>query len=209
MKPTLLCLYFSCAAAAWAAEPVATAIPAPTPADACCQHEAAAGVGDFSKNSLYQLDGQFTDDSGQPFNLGSLRGRPVVIDLFFASCSYACPLAVTDMLALQNRLPAALRARTAFVLVSFDPARDTPAALARYRAQRHLDGQWKLLHADAGTVRELAALLGVKYQQEADGSFIHSNLLTVLNPEGEIVHQRVGLQGGLDELAAALAPHAP
>ena len=53
-------------------------------------------------------------------------------------------------------------------------------------------------------MRELAALLGVKYKQEAGGMFAHSNLITVLNQEGEIVHQRAGLKGGLDETVAAL-----
>ena len=34
--------------------------------------------------------------------------------------------------------------------------------------------------------------------------FAHSNLVTILNREGEIVHQRQGLKGGLDEAATAL-----
>ncbi len=162
-------------------------------------------IQNFSQESLYQLDARFTDDSGRPFALGSLRGRPVVLTMFFASCGYACPLLTTDMLAIQGRLPAELRRRAVFVLVSFDTARDTPEALAKYRAQRGLDGQWVLLHGNNDSVRELAALLGAKYKQEADGAFAHSNLVTVLNPEGEIAHQREGLQGGLDEAAAALA----
>jgi len=49
-----------------------------------------------------------------------------------------------------------------------------------------------------------AALVGVKDKQEADGSFAHSNLFTILNREGEIVHQRTGLQGRLDPALAAL-----
>ena len=165
----------------------------------------ASAAGAFSKESLYQLDVSFTDDSGKVFPLGALRGRPVVLDMFFASCGYACPLTVTDMLAIQGRLPAELRSQAVFVLVSFDVARDTPAALAKYRADRGLDGQWILLHGNDDAVRELAALLGVKFKQEADGAFSHSNLVTILNREGEIVHQRQGLKGGLDEAAAALA----
>ena len=90
------------------------------------------------------------------------------------------------------------------MLVSFDVARDTPAALAKYRAERLLNGQWTLLHGDEDAVRELAALLGVKYKQEADGMFAHSNLITILNPAGEVVHQRNGLRGGLDETAQAV-----
>lgn len=181
--------------------------PAAPPACAHCQPEAASAAkagAAFSKESIYQLDAHFLDDSGRAFALGELRGRPVVICLFFASCGYACPLQVTDMQALRAKLPAGIRERAAFVLVSFDIGRDTPAALAQYRAQRALDGQWTLLHGSDDSVRELAALLGVKYKQEADGAFSHSNILTVLNPQGEMIHQRVGLKGGLDEAAAAL-----
>jgi protein SCO1 len=50
-----------------------------------------------------------------------------------------------------------------------------------------------LLHGESDDVLELAALLGVKYKEEATGQFAHSNLITVLNADGEIVHQLVGL----------------
>lgn len=179
---------------------------ASSPPATCC---AALPSAAFTKNSIYQAEAAFTTDTGRTFLLGELRGRPVVIALFFASCGYACPLIVTDMQGIRAKVPAALRDRALFVLVSFDVARDTPAALARYRVQRRLDDQWVLLHGDADSVRELAALLGVKYKQDADGAFSHSNLITILNPEGEIVHQRAGLQGGLEEAALAVAGASP
>lgn len=174
--------------------------------DDCCKtaEAAAPAAAPFTRTSLYQADGVFTDDSGKSFRLASLRGRPVVVNLFFATCGYACPLAVTDLLAVQARLSPAQRKDTVFVLVSFDLERDTVEALAKYRAARQLDGNWILLRGDDASVRELAALLGVKYKQEADGSFAHSNLFTVLNREGEVVHQRIGLQSGLDAAVAAI-----
>ena len=168
----------------------------------CCP---AIDAAPFTRTSLYQLGVTFTDDTGQPVTLASFRGRPVVLNMFFASCGYACPLTVTDLLAIQGRLPAELRAQAVFVLVSFDVARDTTEVLAKYRTQRGLDGQWMLLRGDNDSVRELAALLGVKYKQEADGMFAHSNIVTILNREGEVVHQRQGLKGGLDEAVTALA----
>src|ERR1700712_2197513 len=174
----------------------------PVKKDACCE---AMATGSFSKNSIYQADASFTTDTNQPFTLGELRGRPVVLAMFFASCGYACPLIVTDMQTIRASLPVAIRDRALFVLVSFDTARDQPAALADYRVQRSLDSQWILLHGSDDSVRELAALLGVKYKRAADGAFSHSNLITLLNSEGEIVHQRSGLQGGLAEAAIALA----
>lgn len=193
MKNRTIVLSLLLAARAFAAEPAR---------DACC---AAMTATPFTRNSLYQADAAFTTDAGRAFTLGELRGRPVVLTMFFASCGFACPLLVTDMQAIQGRLSAGLRSRTMFVLVSFDVARDTPEALAKYRAERGLDAQWILLHGGDDAVRELAALLGVKYQRDADGMFAHSNLITVLNPEGEIAHQRAGLKGGHDEAAAALA----
>lgn len=168
---------------------------------ACCAPQPAAP---FTKKSLYQADAAFTTDAGEAFTLGALRGRPVVLTMFFASCGYACPMLLADMENLRAKLPADIRDRAAFVLVSFDPLRDTTAALAQFRVQRGLSDQWLLLHGNDDAVRELAALLGVKYQREADGNFSHSNLITILNAEGEIVHQRIGLKGGLDEAATAL-----
>jgi protein SCO1/2 len=179
--------------------------PKPEPKDACCAAKAAAAdVAPFTRESLYQADGAFVDDFGKSFRLADLRGRPVVVNMLFATCGYACPLTVTDLLAVQSRLSPERRKDTVFVLVTFDLARDTVAALNQYRSARQLDANWILLRGEDAAVRELAALLGVKYKQEADGSFAHSNLFTVLNREGEIVHQRTGLQGGLDPAVAAL-----
>lgn len=179
----------------------------PEKPDACCAP--AADNAPFARDSLYQIETAFTDDAGRSFALGALRGRPVVLTMFFASCGYACPLLVTDLQAIRAQLPAAMREKAAFVLVSFDVERDTPAALRKYREQRGLDAGWTLLHGDDDAVRELAALLGVKYKQEAGGMFSHSNLVTILNAEGEIVHQRSGLRGGLDEAARAVVAIAP
>ncbi|MBL9206743.1 MAG: SCO family protein, partial [Opitutaceae bacterium] len=145
-----------------------------------------------------------TDDAGHRVALGDFRGRPVLLTMFFSSCGYACPLLLGDLQRIRAGLTAEVREKAVLVLVSFDTQRDTPAALAAYRAQRQLDSGFVLLHAEASGVRELAALLGVKFKQEADGNFAHSNLITVLNPAGEIVHQRSGLRDGLAETAAAV-----
>ena len=52
---------------------------------------------------------------------------------------------------------------------------------------------WNLLSGSADDVLEVAALLGVRYKQDATGQFMHSNLITILNSDGEIVHQQTGL----------------
>ena len=188
----------------------AAPVSAPAP---CCEEKPAAKHGahsdvaapaGFSRDSLYQLEAKFVDDSGRSFALGELRGHPVLLTLFFSSCGYACPRLLSDLQRIRSALPADVRGTTRLVLVSFDVRRDTPEALATFRNQRNLDDGFILLHAKAADVSELAALLGVKYKEEADGNFAHSNIITVLNPAGEIAHQRLGLMNGLAEAASAV-----
>jgi len=148
----------------------------------------------FSDKSLYQTESKWTTDASKQIKLADLKGRPQVIVMFFASCQYACPILVHDLSRIQAALKPELRGKVGFTLVTFDSKRDTPEALAKFRATRNLSAaNWTLLHGESDDVLELAALLGVKYKEEATGQFAHSNLITVLNADGEIVHQLVGL----------------
>jgi protein SCO1/2 len=183
------------------AAPDACCAAAPKPA-CCSEAETSAAL---SAHSLYQLDAHWTTDAGATTSLAEFRGQPVVIAMFFAQCEYACPILVRDMQKLRDTLPAEARAKTRFVLVSFDTKRDTVDALRTYRNRAGLDEAWTLLRGDSTDVQELAALLGVKFKQDARGQFSHSNLITVLNSEGEIASQRSGLQGDLAGLARAIA----
>ena len=97
-----------------------------------------------------------------------------------------------------------MRAQAQFVLVSFDTARDTPAALKSYRERMSLDAGWTLLRGETDAVQELAMLLGVKFKQDARSQFSHSNLISILNARGEVAHQHVGLQGEVSEAAKAV-----
>jgi protein SCO1/2 len=174
---------------------------------ACCAAkpaaEESAEATPLRADSLYQIEVGFTNDRGEPFELADLRGEPVVLTMFFASCGHACPMLERAMHELRAGLPEGAPVPQ-LVLVSFDVERDTPEALARHREARQLDERWELLHGDDEAVSELAALLSIKYQQDATGGFAHSNVITLLDDEGVMVHQRWGLMGGMDEAQGAL-----
>lgn len=157
-----------------------------------------------SARSVYQIDATWTDDAGTPRKLAELRGEPVVLTMFFARCEYACPMLVNDMRKLRASLPETVRARARFVLVTFDPERDTVEMLRTYREAQGLDERWVLLRAPAADVQTLAMLLGVQYKRDARGQFAHSNVVTLLDSEGEIVRQRLGLETSLADLTDAL-----
>ncbi len=190
---------FGTALAVLACGPVFTGCSTTGHADlpSCCATELTAG-GPLPDRSLYQLDSSWTNDAGAALNLVSLRGRPQVVTMFFAKCEYACPVLVHDMKKVEAALPASTRTNVGFVLVTFDTERDTPAALAEYRKIHELPANWSLLRGAPDDVLELAALLGVKFKKDARGQFAHSNILTVLDGEGESVHQQVGLNQAPD-----------
>jgi protein SCO1 len=171
----------------------ATAVCSP-PALASCCAKTESPAAELSDKSLYHTESEWTTDTGKQIKLADLKGRPQVVVMFYASCQNACPLLVHDLQRIEAALKPVQRARVGFTLVTIDPRRDTPEALATYRATRALPARtWTLLRGEPDDTRELAALLGVKYKEETDGQFAHSNLLTILNGEGEIVHQLVGL----------------
>jgi len=186
-----------------------------TPRHSCCANlqSAAASVSD---RSLYQLAETWTSDRGNQIALSSLKGRPQIVTMFFAHCQYACPLLVYKMEQIEAALPENLRTNIGFTLVSFDAERDTPDVLHAYRTRHRMGNHWTLLHGNADQVLELAALLGVKFKQDAQGQFAHSNIITLLNGEGEIVYQEVGLNLQTEELvrqirtvAGTLKPNCP
>ncbi len=147
-----------------------------------------------SEKSLYQLPTTWTNDTGRAVTLASLAGRPQLVLMFFARCEYACPLLVYQAQQVEAALPESVRTNLGVVLVSFDTKRDSVEVLRQYREQHRLDPtRWTLLRGSADGVRELAALLGVQFQRDARGQFLHSNVITLLNSEGEIVYQKTGL----------------
>jgi protein SCO1 len=163
----------------------------------CVKAEAPAA---FTDKSIYQTESTWTTDSEKHIKLSALAGRLQVIAMFFANCQFACPIIVNDMKRIEAALPAQLRGSVGFTLVSFDSERDTPAALAEYRRTRDLPPKnWTLMQGRPDDVRELADLFGVKFKANATGQFAHSNIITILNAQGEIVHQQVGLNQDIQE----------
>ena len=159
----------------------------------------------YSARSIYQLESMWTTATEQQLRLGHLQGKVQVLAMVYTTCESACPIIVGLMQLIEGALPPELRRHVGFVLVTFDPARDTPGVLSAYSARMHLDAMsWWLLTGHPDDVLELATLLGIKYRRDPNGGFSHSNVITVLNKAGEIVHRHEGLQQDLASTLEAI-----
>jgi protein SCO1 len=117
---------------------------------------------------------------------------------------------VAEIQRIETELPPSVRADVRVVLVSLDPARDTPDALQAFARARHIDeSRWRLLRAPDDTVREIAAALGQKYRRLSDGSFNHSSLITLLDVSGSIVTRVEGIGKPHRELVERLRASRP
>lgn len=174
----------------------------------CCRKTLPGGP--VTDTSLYLLESSWTSDVQSGIRLEVLRGRPQIVAMFFTQCEYACPILVNELRRLESALPVALKDQVDFLLVSFDTERDTALALAKFRQTQQLgNSHWTLLTGKPDDVRELAALLGVNFQKDARGQFSHSNLITVLNREGEVARQFGGLRLPVDEVLRLLETMVP
>jgi len=148
--------------------------------------------------SLYHLDAALTDQSGQARGLDVYRGHPVLVTMFYASCKATCPLIVDTLRATEKKMTPAQREALRVLMVSIDPARDTPQALQQLATERHIDTQrWTLARGDDDAVRDIAALLNVQYRRLPSGEFSHSTVIALLSPAGEILASSSQL-GGAD-----------
>jgi protein SCO1 len=136
---------------------------------------------------------------GKELGIEHFKGSPVIMAMFYASCPQACPLLIGKLQSIDAKLPADQRQNLRVLLISMDPDRDTPQALADSFAKYNLDaGRWKMARPKAQDVRTLAALLDVRYKQSANGEFSHNSGVTVVDREG---HIRLRVEGLASEEA--------
>ncbi|MEO5618781.1 MAG: SCO family protein [Candidatus Eisenbacteria bacterium] len=175
--------------------------PAPSPPPV-----ASKSATDGSEPPIYGLDLPLIDQEGRPLVLADLRGRVLVAAMMYGSCKSVCPRVTEDMKAVEARLPRLDRDRVEFVLFSLDPGRDTPAALRRFAGEHALDlSRWRLLAASEDGVRDLAAVLGLKYKPEAGGEIAHSAMIFVIDREGIVRLRQEGLNKDPSALVAAVS----
>jgi protein SCO1/2 len=109
-----------------------------------------------------------------------------------------------QMKAIEHRL-AGVDGEVKYVLFSLDPGRDTPEAMRAFLRQHRLDlTRWRVMAASEDGVRDLAAVLGVKYQPEENGEIAHSAMIFVIDEDGVVRHRQVGVGKDSNELVAAV-----
>lgn len=151
-------------------------------------------------SGLYDTAWEWTDDAGRAVRLQDLRGQTVVLSAIYTACAGTCPLTLGRMKTLAQTLREQGR-RAHFVLVTLDPADDTPERLAAYRAQRRLDpAQWSLLRGDNDTTSAFARRLSM-HRIVDSGHLLHVSRTLIIGTDGTLLR---ALDGRSPEEALAV-----
>ena len=155
-----------------------------------------------SEHSLYHLKSEFVTHRNEEIKLSQFKGEPVIIVMFYGNCTQVCPILIKDAWRLYSLLDESVQGSVNVLAVSFDTENDTPEVLMDYAKYEQLNIEgWHFVTAKDSDIRSLAMMLGVQYVKKSDGEFAHSNLVSVLDKEGNVAVRVEGLSQPMENAA--------
>lgn len=153
------------------------------------------GLSQLPENSIFHLTSEWKNQDNESLLLKDLRGKTLVVVMIYTSCKTACPILVGKMKQIESQIDRKYIDDVNLVLVSIDPETDTPEHLKEFTIKNDMTGpQWNFLTSNEDDTQILANVLAMKYKRIDPIDFSHSNIITVFNPQGEMVSQEEGLE---------------
>lgn len=127
------------------------------------------------------------DSKERVYDFESLEGKHVLLTFIYTACTDVCPKLEMNFAQLYKQIPEQyIGEDIVFLSISFDPTRDDPETLERYRKSFGSDGEtWRM--ARITEQKELDALLrefGVIVIPDGDGGFAHNSAFYFVDRAG-------------------------
>lgn len=149
---------------------------------------------EFDEMSIFQLPSTWKTQTNETVEFKDFQGEVLVVVMIYTSCKAACPRLVADMRSIEAKVKPNANQPVKYILVSIDPETDTPEKLKAFAIENQMDSeQWVFLQGSNESTREFANILAVKYKEITPLDFSHSNIISVFNQKGVLVHQQEGL----------------
>ena len=131
------------------------------------------------------------DQHGASVTLEQYRGRVVYMSFLFGNCATVCPLVAKRMQQAHAQDVAGMgqEAAPALVLITLDPWRDTPPALAGILARWGLPAETAMLGGAIAGVNDALDALQVPRERDLNtGDINHPPLVYVLDRQGQLAY---------------------
>lgn len=131
------------------------------------------------------------DSEGRTYSISEFEGKYVFITFIYTGCTTICIKLEENMAQVYDLVPDEyLGEEIVFLSISFDPARDDPATLDRYKDLFKSDGEtWRMARIPEKT--QLDSLLnkfGVTVIPDDSGNFAHNSAFYLVNRQGTLVN---------------------
>lgn len=130
-------------------------------------------------------DFQLLDHRGEKFSNTHLEGQWSLVFFGFSHCPDICPTALSQMNQLVSVLDDEIAEQVQVLMVSVDPARDTPEILASYVP--HFNPEFTGVTGEFLQIMRIAQDVNVAFsrvQLENDYTIDHTGHLVLINPKG-------------------------
>jgi protein SCO1/2 len=125
------------------------------------------------------------NQDGKSFDSATLRGKVVVVNFIFTTCTDVCPLFTAHFAQLQRALKNGPAGDLYFVSITTDPEVDSPKVLKSYAQRYGVDFQnWAFLTGTEAQMKQVWKGFGVRVVHKGRGLVQHTSLTTVIDREG-------------------------
>jgi cytochrome oxidase Cu insertion factor (SCO1/SenC/PrrC family) len=149
------------------------------------------GVIEVGAARLEISDAEVLDQNGRRVRFYSdlIKGKVVVINFFFTSCTLVCPMQGRALARLQTQLAERLGEEVFFISVSRDPETDTPKRLRLWGKNFGVGRGWTLVTGKEGVMAKLVR----DFTGAGLGGQMHAPILLIGNDRTGVWTQAEGL----------------
>jgi protein SCO1/2 len=130
------------------------------------------------------------DSKGRKYSIAEFKNKYVFITFLYTSCTTVCPQLEMNMSQVYDSLPTKyIGEEIIFLSISFDPARDDPATLDKYKDFFNSDGEtWRMARiTDQAELKSLLDSFGVIVIPDENWNFAHNSAFYLVDKQGSLV----------------------
>ncbi|QOR67069.1 SCO family protein [Cytobacillus suaedae] len=134
-------------------------------------------------------DVMLEDSNERTYNISEFEDKYVFITFFYTACMTVCPQLEMNMSQVYELLPPEyIGEDIVFLSISFDPERDVPATLDKYKDYFGSDGEtWRMARVpDQAELDSLLKAFGVTVIPDGYGNFAHNSAFYLVDRNGHL-----------------------
>lgn len=135
-------------------------------------------------------DVELQDSKLREYNFSEFEGKYLMMTFVYTRCTTVCPQLEMNFQEVYEAVPPEyLGEDIVFLTVSFDPERDTPEILDKYRTYFGSDGdRWRMARInDEAELNTLLDSLGVIVIPDGEGDFAHNVAFYFIDRDGSLL----------------------